>query len=39
MMQDKTNDQEMIDLAQKDLEELIDKKEKYENDFKGIFIT
>ena len=26
MMQDKTNDQEMIDLAQKDLNELIKKK-------------
>ena len=28
MVQDKTNDQEMIDLAQKDLNELIKKKEK-----------
>ena len=34
MMQDKTNDQEMIDLAQKDLEELNIKKEKYENTLK-----
>ena len=34
MVQDKSNDQEMIDLAQKDLNELIEKKEKYENDLK-----
>ena len=34
MLQDKSNDQEMIDLAQKDLNELIKKKEKYENDLK-----
>ena len=34
MVQDKSNDQEMIDLAQKDLNELIKKKEKYENDLK-----
>ena len=34
MMQDKTNDQEMIDLAQKDLEELNIKKEKYGNTLK-----
>ena len=34
MIQDKSNDQEMIDLAQKDLDELIKKKEKYENDLK-----
>ena len=34
MVQDKFNDQEMIDLAQKDLNELIKKKEKYENDLK-----
>ena len=34
LIQDKSNDQEMIDLAQKDLNELIDKKEKYENDLK-----
>ena len=34
IMQDKTNDQEMIDLAQKDLDELIGKKEKYESDLK-----
>ena len=34
MVQDKSNDQEMIDLAQKDLNDLIKKKEKYENDLK-----
>ena len=34
MMHDKTNDQEMIDLAQKDLEELKKKKEKNENELK-----
>ena len=34
MVQDKSNDAEMIDLAQKDLNELIEKKEKYENDLK-----
>ena len=34
MVQDKSNDQEMIDLAQKDLDELIKNKEKYENDLK-----
>ena len=34
MLQDKSNDQEIIDLAQKDLNELIEKKEKYENDLK-----
>jgi peptide chain release factor 1 len=34
LIQDKSNDQEMIDLAQKDLNELIKKKEKYENDLK-----
>ncbi len=34
MVQDKSNDQDMIDLAQKDLIELIEKKEKYENDLK-----
>jgi peptide chain release factor 1 len=34
MMQDKTNDQEMIDLAQKDLEELNIRKEKYGNTLK-----
>ena len=34
MLQDKTNDQEIIDLAQKDLNELIEKKEKYENELK-----
>jgi len=34
MVQDKTNDQEMIDLAQKDLNELIEKKEKYESELK-----
>ena len=34
MVQDKSNDREMIDLAEKDLDELIKKKEKYENDLK-----
>ena len=34
MIQDKSNDQEMIDMAQKDLGELIKKKEKYESDLK-----
>ena len=34
MVQDKTNDQEMIDLAQKDLDELIEKKEINENELK-----
>ena len=34
MVQDKTNDQEIIDLAQKDLNDLIEKKEKNENDLK-----
>ena len=34
MVQDKSNDQEMIDLAQKDLNELIKKKEKNESDLK-----
>ena len=34
MVQDKSNDQEMVDLAQKDLNDLIKKKEKYENDLK-----
>ncbi len=34
MVQDKSNDQEIIDLAQKDLNELIRKKEKYENELK-----
>ncbi len=34
MLQDKSNDQEIIDLAQKDLDELIKKKEKYENELK-----
>jgi peptide chain release factor 1 len=34
MVQDKTNDQEMIELAQKDLNELIEKKEKYESELK-----
>ena len=34
MVNDKSNDQEMIDLAQKDLNELNKKKEKYENDLK-----
>ena len=34
MVQDKSNDQEMIDLAQKDLNDLIKRKEKYENELK-----
>ena len=34
MTQDKTNDQEMVDLAQKDLNELIKRNEKNENDLK-----
>ena len=34
MVQDKKNDQDIIELAQKDLNELITKKEKYENDLK-----
>ena len=34
MVQDKSNDREMVDLAEKDLDELIKKKEKYENDLK-----
>ena len=34
LIQDKLNEQEIIDLAEKDLSELIKKKEKYENDLK-----
>ena len=34
MVQDKSNDQEIIDLAQKDLNDLIKKKEKHENELK-----
>ena len=34
MVKDKSNDREMIDLAEKDLNELIKKKEKYEDDLK-----
>ena len=34
IIEDKTNDQEMVDLAQKDLNELTNKKEKYENELK-----
>ena len=34
MIQDNSNDKEIIDLAQKDLNELIKKKEKYENELK-----
>ena len=34
MVQDKKNDKEIIDLAQKDLDELIKKKEIFENDLK-----
>ena len=34
MVQDKKNDQDIIELAQKDLNELIEKKEKYERELK-----
>ncbi len=34
LVQDKNNDREIIDLAQKDLDEITKKKEKYENDLK-----
>ena len=34
LLQDKANDQEMLDLAQKDLDELTEKKEKFENELK-----
>ncbi|MDA9078435.1 peptide chain release factor 1 [Pelagibacteraceae bacterium] len=34
MVQDKSNDKDIVELAQKDLNELILKKEKYENDLK-----
>ena len=34
MLQDKSNDQEIIDLAQKDWNDLIKVKETYENDLK-----
>ena len=34
IIEDKKNDQEMIELAQKDLDELIKKKEKYESELK-----
>ena len=34
IVEDKKNDQEMIELAQKDLDELIKKKEKYESELK-----
>ena len=34
MVQDKSNDKDIIELAQTDLNELIAKKEKYENDLK-----
>ena len=34
MVQDKSNEQEIIDLAQKDLNDLIEKKKIYENDLK-----
>ena len=34
MVQDKSNDKDIIELAQKDLNELIEKKEKYENELK-----
>ena len=34
MIQDKSNDKDIVDLAEKDLNELIKKHEKYENDLK-----
>jgi peptide chain release factor 1 len=34
MLEDKSNDKEIIDMAQKDLKDLNEKKEKYENDLK-----
>ncbi len=34
MLQDKSNDKDMIELAQKDLNELLEKKTRYENDLK-----
>ena len=34
MVQDKSNDKEMVELAQNDLDELVKKKEKYENELK-----
>ncbi len=34
LVEDKKNDQDIIDLAQKDLNDLIEKKEKYENELK-----
>ena len=34
MIQDKSNDRDMIELAQKDLNELVKKKEKYESELK-----
>ena len=34
MVQDKLNDKDIVELAQKDLNELIEKKEKYENELK-----
>ena len=34
MLQDKTNDKDIIDLAQNDLNNLLESKEKYENDLK-----
>tara|TARA_B100000886_G_scaffold340269_1_gene308832 strand:- start:671 stop:1747 length:1077 start_codon:yes stop_codon:yes gene_type:complete len=34
LVQDKSNDKDIIELAQKDLNELLEKKEKYENDLK-----
>ena len=37
IMQDKSNDQDMIELAQKDLNELITKKENYENELKVFY--
>ena len=37
MVQDKSNDQEIIELARKDLNELIEKKQKNESDLKLFF--
>ena len=34
MMQDKSNDKDIVELAEKDLNELIKKQEKYQNDLK-----
>ena len=39
MVQDKSNDQEIINLAQKDLNQLMKKKEKCENELKVFLLT